>query len=114
MVTIDRVPGPAGVVRVEIPYTVTGALDLRDSRRSLFEPMEATVCFRDGKPWWVRIKGRRHDQYRRWTETGISIHPDGTPESDRKNQVIPPFVDLLVQQASQHPAVLAFAAPATA
>jgi len=107
MVTFERQPGP-GVV-IEIAYSISGAADLRDTRRSRFEPLEATVHFRDGKPRFVSIRGRRHNERRTWTNGGFGIDADGSIRADHCNEQAPPFVRAVIDDASQHPAVLACA-----
>lgn len=114
MVTFEPRPAPAGGIRIEVPYVLTGAADIRDARRSKFEPLEGTVTFVDGRPWWVHFKGRRHNERRTWTEGGFGIEADGSVRRNAAGELPPPIVDALIEDARQHPAVHACLAAVSA
>lgn len=44
-------------VEVRYTYTIDGEETVRDPRRSVFTPTEATVYKRDGKTWLITVKG---------------------------------------------------------
>jgi hypothetical protein len=114
MVTYSQKTGPRDAVKIEIPYNVAGANDMRNASRSKFEPLEATVTFRNGRVWAVRFRGRRHNEHRTWTDATFIFDDNGAVRETFRNPEVPPIVDALIEDASRHPAVIACQSAAAA
>lgn len=85
-----------------VTYTIDGVPQMRDPSRRTFIPEMATICYRNGRPWMVRVGGYRGNGM--LTNVGYGIEKDGTVEPHHRNGPPPQWLTDLVTAPPPSPA----------